>query len=96
MMNLASYGVSATRIAALGGGAALSDEVDPSVSKRKEVAYYDIFRDRIERGEIVMTGDAAPCAGTKHDSGGTRPCWTGFNPPNGTPEIHLSSGGGRC
>lgn len=88
-MNLASYGVSATRIAALsgliaalGGGAALSDEADPSVSERKEEAYYDIFRDRIERGEIIMTGDTASLAGVGMTGGeaevgnSSLPCFT--------------------
>jgi len=70
MVNLLSHGVSPARVAAvagllsaLGAGAALPDGAPLSVGERKEAAYIEIFHDRLERGEVILTGPAAPLSG---------------------------------
>lgn len=67
---LISAGASAARVAALSGllaalsaGASFSETGELSVAERKEAAYIEIFHERIARGELVLTGSAAPLSG---------------------------------
>lgn len=89
-----AYGVSPLRVAAamglaasLGAAPALSDEVDPTVSDRKEAAYLEIFQDRIARGELVVTGETASLSGVGMTGEGvateadTLPCFTEVEDP---------------
>lgn len=71
MVNLVTQGVSARRVAAVAGllgalsaSAALSEGAELSVRDPVEAAYLQIFYDRIESGEMILTGPPASLLGT--------------------------------